>query len=157
RTYHEFCERQAKRSSSHFMASLRLVAALAPSPPPPSRREPPPPAARLARGVALAAAAATVAAAAASPPALAALAEPANALSLPTWAVHVSSVAEWVTAMALVWDYGERTGLKGWKGLSWGMGSTSRWSDVRVHLAFLLQFRVSRDTCGDSRRSNGDR
>jgi hypothetical protein len=39
--------------------------------------------------------AATVAAAAASPPALAALAEPANALSLPTWAVHVSSVAEW--------------------------------------------------------------
>uniref|UniRef100_A0A453LCW8 Ycf49-like protein n=3 Tax=Aegilops tauschii TaxID=37682 RepID=A0A453LCW8_AEGTS len=26
-----------------------------------------------------------------------------------------------VTAMALVWDYGERTGLKGWKGLSWGM------------------------------------
>ena len=38
---------------------------------------------------------ATVAAAAASPPALAALSEPANALSLPTWAVHVSSVAEW--------------------------------------------------------------
>lgn len=66
------------------MASLRLVAALAPSPPPPRR-------------------------------------EPANALSLPTWAVHVSSVAEWVTAMALVWQYGERTGLKGWKGLSWGM------------------------------------
>uniref|UniRef100_J3MZA8 Ycf49-like protein n=2 Tax=Oryza brachyantha TaxID=4533 RepID=J3MZA8_ORYBR len=23
--------------------------------------------------------------------------------------------------MALVWDYGERTGIKGWKGLSWGM------------------------------------
>ena len=35
-------------------------------------------------------------------PAAAALelhAEPANALSLPTWAIHVSSVAEWVTAM----------------------------------------------------------
>jgi hypothetical protein len=43
----------------------------------------------------LAAAAAVAAAAAASPPALAALSEPANALSLPTWAVHVSSVAEW--------------------------------------------------------------
>lgn len=27
------------------------------------------------------------------------LAEPANALSLPTWAIHVSSVVEWVTAM----------------------------------------------------------
>jgi hypothetical protein len=47
-------------------------------------------------GLAVAAATvATVAAAAASPPALAALSEPANALSLPTWAVHVSSVAEW--------------------------------------------------------------
>jgi len=45
--------------------------------------------------VALAAAAAAAVAAAASPPALAALSEPANALSLPTWAVHVSSVAEW--------------------------------------------------------------
>ncbi|GJM99279.1 hypothetical protein PR202_ga16367 [Eleusine coracana subsp. coracana] len=77
-----------------------------------------PSAVRLASGVALAAAAVT---AAAAPPALAALSEPANALSLPTWAVHVSSVAEWVTAMWLVWDYGERTGLKGWKGLSWGM------------------------------------
>jgi hypothetical protein len=42
--------------------------------------------------VALAAAAMT---AAAAPPALAALSEPANALSLPTWAIHVSSVAEW--------------------------------------------------------------
>ncbi|CAL5087283.1 unnamed protein product [Urochloa decumbens] len=111
------------------MASLRLVAALPPSPhpppPPPPRREPrrpPPSTVRPTSGVVLAAAAAAVAAAAAaSPPALAALSEPANALSLPTWAVHVSSVAEWVTAMWLVWDYGERTGIKGWKGLSWGM------------------------------------
>ncbi|XP_066390574.1 uncharacterized protein [Miscanthus floridulus] len=109
------------------MASLRLVATLAPSgpPPPPLReRRRPPSALRLTGEVGLAAAAAAVAvagAAAASPPALAALSEPANALSLPTWAVHVSSVAEWVTAMWLVWDYGERTGLKGWKGLSWGM------------------------------------
>lgn len=29
-------------------------------------------------------------------------AEPANALSLPTWAVHTSSVLEWVTAMGLM-------------------------------------------------------
>ena len=28
--------------------------------------------------------------------------EPANALSLPTWAVHTSSVLEWVTAMGLM-------------------------------------------------------
>ncbi|KAL8539603.1 hypothetical protein ACS0TY_001276 [Phlomoides rotata] len=47
--------------------------------------------------------------------------EPSNALSLPTWAVHVSSVVEWATAMALVWQYGEKSGYESWKGLSWGM------------------------------------
>ncbi|KAL1830879.1 hypothetical protein ACET3Z_000530 [Daucus carota] len=50
-----------------------------------------------------------------------ALIEPSNALSLPTWAIHVSSVAEWVIAMALVWQYGEKSGYESWKGLSWGM------------------------------------
>ncbi|KAL8101224.1 uncharacterized protein LOC141682542 [Apium graveolens] len=50
-----------------------------------------------------------------------ALTEPTNALSLPTWAIHVSSVAEWVIAMALVWQYGEESGYESWKGLSWGM------------------------------------
>ncbi|XP_039056391.1 ycf49-like protein [Hibiscus syriacus] len=49
------------------------------------------------------------------------LSEPANALSLPTWAIHVSSVVEWITAMALVWEYGEKSGFESWKGLSWGM------------------------------------
>lgn len=29
-------------------------------------------------------------------------AEPANALSLPTWAIHTSSVLEWITAMGLM-------------------------------------------------------
>ncbi|CAN6466512.1 unnamed protein product [Victoria cruziana] len=47
--------------------------------------------------------------------------EPSNALSLPTWAIHISSVAEWVAAMALVWEYGEKSGFESWKGLSWGM------------------------------------
>ncbi|XP_068317065.1 uncharacterized protein [Pyrus communis] len=46
--------------------------------------------------------------------------EPSNALSLPTWAIHVSSVVEWITAMALVWQYGEKSGFESWKGLSWG-------------------------------------
>ncbi|KAK4400531.1 Ycf49-like protein [Sesamum angolense] len=49
------------------------------------------------------------------------LSEPSNALSLPTWAIHISSVSEWVTAMALVWQYGEKSGYESWKGLSWGM------------------------------------
>ncbi|KAL4188070.1 hypothetical protein AMTRI_Chr09g22050 [Amborella trichopoda] len=47
--------------------------------------------------------------------------EPKNALSLPTWAIHVSSVAEWVSAMILVWQYGEKPGYETWKGLSWAM------------------------------------
>nr|XP_043607723.1 ycf49-like protein isoform X2 [Erigeron canadensis] len=49
------------------------------------------------------------------------LTEPSNALSLPTWAIHVSSVVEWVAAMILVWQYGEKSGYQSWKGLSWGM------------------------------------
>ncbi|KAF5182636.1 Ycf49-like protein [Thalictrum thalictroides] len=49
------------------------------------------------------------------------LSEPENALSLPTWAIHVSSVVEWIIAMALVWQYGEKSGYEAWKGLSWGM------------------------------------
>ncbi|XP_068650118.1 uncharacterized protein [Aristolochia californica] len=49
------------------------------------------------------------------------LQEPQNALSLPTWMVHVSSVIEWMTAMALVWQYGEKSGYERWKGLSWAM------------------------------------
>ena len=36
--------------------------------------------------------------------------EPGNALSLPTWAIHVSSVIEWIAAMGLVWRYAEVTG-----------------------------------------------
>ncbi|KAL5708572.1 hypothetical protein ACHQM5_019355 [Ranunculus cassubicifolius] len=51
--------------------------------------------------------------------------EPDNALSLPTWAIHVSSVVEWIIAMILVWQYGERPGYEAWKGLSWGMVSDS--------------------------------
>ncbi|KAJ9523885.1 hypothetical protein QJQ45_020080 [Haematococcus lacustris] len=47
--------------------------------------------------------------------------EPANALSLPTWAIHVSSVVEWVTAMGLAWKYADVVGNPLWKGLTWGM------------------------------------
>jgi len=49
-----------------------------------------------------------------SAPAQAAVhAEPVNALSLPTWAVHVSSTVEWGVAMYLVWRYAEVTGPPG--------------------------------------------
>ncbi|KAI8474129.1 MAG: hypothetical protein J3K34DRAFT_383348 [Monoraphidium minutum] len=49
------------------------------------------------------------------------IAEPSNALSLPTWAIHVSSVAEWLLAIALFWRYAEVSGNPRWKGMSWGM------------------------------------
>jgi hypothetical protein len=47
--------------------------------------------------------------------------EPANALSLPTWAIHVSSVIEWGVAMNLFVTYSEVTGNKRWKAFAWGM------------------------------------
>ena len=48
-------------------------------------------------------------------------AEPANALSFPTWMVHTSSLIEWLTAMGLVWRYAAVSGNPRWKGLTWGM------------------------------------
>jgi hypothetical protein len=47
--------------------------------------------------------------------------EPSNALSFPTWVIHVSSLIEWLVAMGLVWQYAETTGNEKWKGLTWGM------------------------------------
>lgn len=47
--------------------------------------------------------------------------EPANALSLPTWAVHVSSVTEWSIAMRLIWEHAETSGNPAWRGLSVAM------------------------------------
>lgn len=47
--------------------------------------------------------------------------EPANALTIPTWMIHFSSVFEYLFAMNLVWQYSETTGNEKWKGLTWGM------------------------------------
>ncbi len=44
-----------------------------------------------------------------------------NALSIPTWIIHVSSVIEWIVAIALVWKYGEIRQNHYWRALSWGM------------------------------------
>lgn len=44
-----------------------------------------------------------------------------NALSIPTWVIHVSSVLEWVAAIWLIWQYGEATQNRAWWGLSWAM------------------------------------
>ena len=47
--------------------------------------------------------------------------EPPNALSLPTWVIHVSSLLEWLVAMGLVWRIGLASGNPRWKGLTWAM------------------------------------
>ena len=47
--------------------------------------------------------------------------EPANALSIPTWAIHFSSVFEFLFAMGIIWDYAKVTNNEKWKGLTWGM------------------------------------
>ncbi|NJM49416.1 MAG: DUF2499 domain-containing protein [Alkalinema sp. RU_4_3] len=44
-----------------------------------------------------------------------------NALSIPTWIIHVSSVLEWIVAIILVDRYASVTGYKAWRSLSWGM------------------------------------
>jgi len=47
--------------------------------------------------------------------------EPVNALSIPTWIVHWSSVYEYVFAMYLVWQFADTTRNPTWKGLTLGM------------------------------------
>lgn len=47
--------------------------------------------------------------------------EPINALSIPTWAIHFSSVFEFLFAMDLIWKFADTTSNPKWKGLTWGM------------------------------------
>jgi hypothetical protein len=46
---------------------------------------------------------------------------PPNALSVPTWGVHVFSLVEWLVAMGLVWSYAGVSKNKSWRLLTWGM------------------------------------
>eukprot|EP00535_Pseudo-nitzschia_heimii_P009095 CAMPEP_0197191582 /NCGR_PEP_ID=MMETSP1423-20130617/23638_1 /TAXON_ID=476441 /ORGANISM="Pseudo-nitzschia heimii, Strain UNC1101" /LENGTH=555 /DNA_ID=CAMNT_0042644263 /DNA_START=96 /DNA_END=1763 /DNA_ORIENTATION=- len=48
-------------------------------------------------------------------------AEPVNGLTIPTWAIHFSSVIEYLIAMDLIWKYSEVTNNEKWKGMTWGM------------------------------------
>ena len=49
------------------------------------------------------------------------LSEPNNALSIPTWAIHFSSVFEFLFAMDIIWKFAHTTQNEKWKGLTWGM------------------------------------
>jgi hypothetical protein len=44
-----------------------------------------------------------------------------HVLSIPTWAIHISSVLEWVLAIWLIWSYGEVVKNPAWRALSFGM------------------------------------
>lgn len=44
-----------------------------------------------------------------------------NALSIPTWIIHVSSVIEWIVAIWLISTYGDITQNRAWYGLSFAM------------------------------------
>ncbi len=44
-----------------------------------------------------------------------------HALSLPTWWIHIASVAEWIAAIFLVWGYARTTRRYYWRALAWGM------------------------------------
>jgi Protein of unknown function (DUF2499) len=44
-----------------------------------------------------------------------------NALSIPTWMIHVSSVLEWIVAIWLIWVYSEVTKNPAWRSLSFAM------------------------------------
>jgi hypothetical protein len=47
--------------------------------------------------------------------------EPINALSTQSWAIHFSSVFEFLFAIDLIWKFAETTDNPKWKGLTWGM------------------------------------
>lgn len=44
-----------------------------------------------------------------------------QALSIPTWIIHISSVIEWIAAIWFVWRYAEVTQRLHWRWLAAGM------------------------------------
>ncbi|WP_019502955.1 DUF2499 domain-containing protein [Pseudanabaena sp. PCC 6802] len=44
-----------------------------------------------------------------------------NALSLPTWIIHISSVLEWTLAIWLIWIYAKLSQNLAWRGLAIAM------------------------------------
>jgi hypothetical protein len=52
---------------------------------------------------------------------LGAYAEPANALSVACWIIHVSSLVEFLVAMGFCWRWADVVDNPTWKGLTWGL------------------------------------
>lgn len=81
-----------------------------------------------------------------------------HALSIPTWFIHISSVIEWIAAIWLVWTYGEVTGNRSWRALSWAMlpallsamcACTWHFFDNDPSLAWLVTVQASTTAIGN--------
>lgn len=81
-----------------------------------------------------------------------------HALSIPTWMVHVSSVIEWTAAILLIWQYGEVTGRRWWRSLSWAMlpalvsamcACTWHFFDNATHLEWLVVLQAATTVLGN--------
>ncbi|CAB9513370.1 Protein of unknown function (DUF2499) [Seminavis robusta] len=47
--------------------------------------------------------------------------EPANALTVATWIIHISSLVEFLVAMGFAWRWADVSNNPTWKGLTWGL------------------------------------
>lgn len=50
--------------------------------------------------------------------------------------------------MALVWQYGEKSGYESWKGLSWGMVSFNSLAEQLINCGFVVIENLSKHLCG---------
>lgn len=81
-----------------------------------------------------------------------------NALSIPTWVIHVSSVIEWMVAIWLIWTYGEVSNNRAWWALSFGMlpalvsamcACTWHFFDNPASLSWLVTLQASTTVLGN--------
>lgn len=81
-----------------------------------------------------------------------------NALSIPTWIIHISSVVEWVVAIWLIWSYGEMVNNPAWKALSFAMlpalvsamcACTWHFFDNSLSLAWLVTLQAAMTVVGN--------
>jgi hypothetical protein len=82
-----------------------------------------------------------------------------NALSLPTWTIHVSSVIEWMMAIVAIAAYGDKIGMRSWYALSWGMlpalvsamcACTLHFYDNDTSLAWLVTLQAAMTCVGNA-------
>ncbi|MEM8637968.1 MAG: DUF2499 domain-containing protein [Cyanobacteria bacterium P01_G01_bin.54] len=81
-----------------------------------------------------------------------------HVLSIPTWMVHVSSVIEWIAAIWLIWRYGDVTGNRAWRWVSWAMlpalvsamcACTWHFFDNATDLAWLVTLQAAMTVVGN--------